>query len=207
MVEEKQKKFYKKWEDYALAAYALPAYINGKVGPQQRTAAWEHLERTRGLEGILDKATREGMFDVKKALASDAEQYMKYFGELTVQEALDHVASKTGYKGQFSEMLTPYLDKQIKDLQESAQKYDEIEKKFQEAKQKYEQGLITGKEFDKISEEYSGAIKTRGKDSEALKLVGSYDRLKIEQYVLPIITKKVYEIDHREYKESREGAA
>lgn len=148
---KQQKEFYEKWEKYGLAMIALPGYLSGQPDEEQKAAARIHIEKSRGMEGILDELVESGKVDMLKILAADVEQYKKYFSELTVEEALELLEKGTGYNKGYAPQILKYSKTSVKDLQEAAKKYNDAIEAYEGAKTEAE-ALKAFKEKKKYEE-------------------------------------------------------
>lgn len=191
MTGEKQA-FEQNWQKYGLALLAFPGYMSGKPNDQDKASARLHLKKTRDLEGLTEEIAETGVFDVRKAFGADAGQYEQYFGELTVDEALQHVALNLGYTSGFEPAMTRHSKKKVKDLVESAKKYKEAAEAYEKAGQ------------TKDASASARAIEEMKKYEDEAQVYGSvkmYDGLKLSSVYGKEIAGEMIRADQKKYKE------
>ncbi|MCL6500675.1 MAG: hypothetical protein K6T16_01425 [Candidatus Pacearchaeota archaeon] len=196
---EKPKKYFDQWKKYAFGMYSLPLLTQKDMGGLEGQAArYLHIKESRGSEAFAIEMAENPKKTLVDIIKEDSEQYQKFFSELTVEEALQHMCAETGYNYRFGPELLKFKGKKISELEESARKYDEATKAYVEAK--------TPEEAAKAKTEQ---IKYE-KASQVFETINLYDLMKLRTYVLPAITREAVKIDQiKNYglKEPREKKA
>lgn len=164
-----RKKFFNDWEKYAIAMYVVPQLSQGQYVDSTRDASRVHLVG-KGIDDLADTLAENPEANLGQILNADAQQYQKFFGELTVNEALGHIGSFIRHNGNFASEITRYGSRTIKELSESAKKYQDAMKKYSEAKTLDESRTA----FEEM-QLYKG-------ETEALKRIGRYDMLKTKSF-------------------------
>lgn len=194
---EQTKKFYEEWSKYGLALIAFPGYLAGEPNEEQKAAANLHIKKSRGLEGMLDDARENGVFDMKKALATDAEQYYQYFNELTVKEALELISKETGYDRGYAPEILKYSKTSLKELSEATKNYKKALEDYAKAKTEAE-ALKAFKEKQKYEEKAKVYESIRELDIQRLL---SYYAKDIAKEAIYIHQRNAYDFDKKKSEE------
>ncbi len=130
-----RKKYFDQWEKYAYGMYSLPLLAQKDMGGLEGQAArYLHIEKSRGSKSFAREMAENPKKNLVNMLEEDSKQYQKFFSELTVEEALEHMCAKTGYNAGFGPELLKFRDKKISELEESARKYSEATEAYEDAK-------------------------------------------------------------------------
>ena len=189
-----RKKFYDNLEKYALSAYAASLYMDDGGKPIKPTeegkAAARLIGKSKDLGDFVDDWA-EGM-DVRQVLGADTQQYQEYLLELTVSEALKHIAETTGFSGDFAPIITQFGGRTLRDLNEDARKYNEAVEKYMKAKtpQEATEALQSKQRYERSAVAFSKVMQ--------------YDRAKLTSYSAGNIAREIIANDQRRLKKAEE---